>query len=403
VRLCSRSGDGDNNRGGSTGRQVGGGELLIKVILLLVLLVVILRASVINGLFLVVFLGELIVLIFVLFGATVIDGLVIALFLLVLLRASIVNRLFLFVFFGELVVLSSLLAIVDRLFIISDREFIVVVNGLIDLAVFLLIVVTNALKIAVINLLLLLLLLFFFLTARNLFLIVILREFLIVVLLLFVLLRAARNRFLVILFIILGRNSRGRLRDRNGSRRLRSVGLSSLGGRRGVAARSTGHGEVNARLVGLINIRGIPEPLQNTVARGGAVAAEIVGEGDAESGVVGSQTTVAGIVVELDQRGSNDGISAGLNHGHVGEASVRSSNVDIEVDRLAQGEALDIVDIIVVLETLAEPEIASSGVQVITHDLQDTLDIAVDVGGLLGERLLTASSGEGIARASRSR
>ncbi|KAH6999030.1 hypothetical protein BKA56DRAFT_40983 [Ilyonectria sp. MPI-CAGE-AT-0026] len=184
-----------------------------------------------------------------------------------------------------------------------------------------------------------------------------------------------------------GGNGRGGGRS-NGGR-----GRAGAGASRGAAA----NGEINARLVGLVDISSVPEPLQNTVTGGGALAAEVVGDGDAEGGVVGGHARVGGIVGELDQGRADDAVGAGLDNRDVGVAGVGSGNVDGEVDRLAGGVALDEVGVVGELETLAEPQVAGRGVEVAANNLQNALDIAVDVRGLLVVGLVTASSAEGIA------
>jgi hypothetical protein len=171
-----------------------------------------------------------------------------------------------------------------------------------------------------------------------------------------------------------------------------------LGGTRsGAGAGASADDKVNARLVGLVDIRSIPEPLENTVSSLGALTTQALGKSDAEGSVVGVETSVGSIVLKLDKRLSDHLISGGLDNGDVGVTGVRSSNVDVKVNLLTELVALDIVLVVVELEALAQPEVAVLGVKVGSDDLLDALDVAVDVGALLVEGLLAASSLEGVA------
>lgn len=76
---------------------------------------------------------------------------------------------------------------------------------------------------------------------------------------------------------------------------------------------------------------------------------------------------------------------------------MRSSDVDVKVNLLAELVALDIVLVVVELEALAQPEVALLSVEVGSDDLLDALDVAVDVGLLLVEGLLATGSLEGVA------
>ncbi|KAI6766855.1 hypothetical protein HG531_011215 [Fusarium graminearum] len=129
----------------------------------------------------------------------------------------------------------------------------------------------------------------------------------------------------------------------------------------------------------------------------GAVTTQASRKGNTESSVVGSSTSVGSIVLKLDQRLADHGIRRSLDDGNIGVTSVGSSNVDLKGDLLAEAVLLDIVLVVVELEALAQPEVAVSGLEVLANDLLDALDVAVDVGGLLVEGLVSAGGLVGVA------
>lgn len=159
---------------------------------------------------------------------------------------------------------------------------------------------------------------------------------------------------------------------------------SSGGGRARRAGGGTGAGgEVDARHVGLAGLSRVPPPLENAVAGGAAVGGEGVGESDGEGGVVGGDTGLGGGVVgEGDQGLANDGVGGGVDDGDVGNTGVGSADLNLEVDGLTRGVALD-VGVVGELVTLAEGELALGGVEAAAGLLGEALDVAVRVG-LLG-------------------
>jgi hypothetical protein len=174
----------------------------------------------------------------------------------------------------------------------------------------------------------------------------------------------------------------------------RSAGLGS----RRARARAATDGEVDASLVGLIDAVGVPEPLDDAVAGVGAVAAN-VGDGDGELLLVlGDGVGVGAVLVPALQGAADDRAAGGGNDGDVGDTGVRGADVDLDLDLLADGVLLHVLGVVVVLEALAEPDVASLGVVVglAVGDLELALDVAVVVAHLVVVHLLTASLGESV-------
>jgi len=172
---------------------------------------------------------------------------------------------------------------------------------------------------------------------------------------------------------------------------------AGLGGRR-ARARAATDGEVDAGLVGLVDAVGVPEPLDNAVTGVGAVAAN-VGDGDGELLLVlRDGVGVGAVLVPALQGAADDGVGGGGNNGDVGDTGVRGADVDLDLDLLADGVLLHVLGVVVVLEALAEPDVASLGVVVglAVGDLELALDVAVVVAHLVVVHLLTASLGESI-------
>lgn len=173
--------------------------------------------------------------------------------------------------------------------------------------------------------------------------------------------------------------------------------LGSAGGRRGrrgrrrngSRARST-DSEVDTRLVGLVDGFGVPVPLQHTVTGGSTLASEILGDGDAEVGLIGLDAGGGGCIdIPGDQRGANDLVGGSGDDGDVGDTGVGGADVDGEGDLLSCLVRLDIVLVIGKLVALAKPNITLGGL-VITlagGNLQLALDVAVLVGALVGQDL----------------
>lgn len=159
-------------------------------------------------------------------------------------------------------------------------------------------------------------------------------------------------------------------------------------------SRST-EGEIDTRLVGLVNGLGVPVPLEHTVTGGVTLAAEVVGDGDLEAGLVGGDTGGGGgIDIPRDQGLANDTVGGGIDHGDVGNTSVGGTDVDLEVDSLAGSVGLDVVLVVGELVTLAKPDITLIGVVVALArgDLQLALNVTVVVGLLVDLDLLSAGS-----------
>lgn len=102
--------------------------------------------------------------------------------------------------------------------------------------------------------------------------------------------------------------------------------------------------------------------LDNTSTSGGALAAEVIRNGDAERSLVGwDGGGRGGVGVPRDQGSANNRVCRGVDDGDVGGTRVRSADVELDVDLLSGGIGLDIVLVVVVLETLAEPDVTLGG------------------------------------------
>lgn len=177
-----------------------------------------------------------------------------------------------------------------------------------------------------------------------------------------------------------------------GSSGSRSDGGSRAGGSAaGAGARAT-DGEINARLVGLVDGAGIPPELEDTVSSLGALASEVGRNGDVEVLLVSGDTSGGrSVVIEGDEGGTDHGVGSSVNDGHVGDTGVRCGNVVGDGNLLSGGVGLDVAAVLE-LETLALPDVAGSLIVVgLVGVLESTLNVAVDVGAPLAEDLLTAS------------
>ena len=196
------------------------------------------------------------------------------------------------------------------------------------------------------------------------------------------------------------RSSKHHLRASGGLRRSNSGAGRSAGNGAGAGtgagaragARST-ESEIDTRLVGLVDRLGVPVPLQHTVTGGATLAAEVIGDGDAEVGLVGGDAGGSGgIDIPGDQGLADDTVGRGVDDGDVSDAGVGSADINCEVDFLAGGIGLDVVLVVGELVTLAKPDVALSVfvVALAGGDLQLALDVAVVVGLLVGLDLLAA-------------
>lgn len=125
------------------------------------------------------------------------------------------------------------------------------------------------------------------------------------------------------------------------------------------------HDEVNARLVRLLRVGPEPEPLQDALARLGALArGEVGGHGDAEGGVVGRQRgeVLVGVdvahAVEGDERVPDDSVGGRVDDARVHRSTVRDRQDRLHVDDLARRELLDLVRVVLELCAPAEAEVA---------------------------------------------
>lgn len=192
-----------------------------------------------------------------------------------------------------------------------------------------------------------------------------------------------------------GGSGRGRGLSRRGGG---AGGGSGAGGgrRRRAGAGATAHGEVDAGLVGLVDGRCVPEPLDHAVTLVGALGADI-GHGDLEVGPVGvSGDGGAGesVLVPADEGRANDCVGLDVDDGDVGDTVVGSADLDLHGDDLAGGVLEDLTGVLEG-DTLALPH-AAVGVRTL-EVLESALDVAVEVGALLVVDLVTAGSLEALA------
>jgi hypothetical protein len=105
--------------------------------------------------------------------------------------------------------------------------------------------------------------------------------------------------------------------------------------------------------------------LKNTSTGSGAFATKILRDGDAERGLGGGNARSAGSVdVPRDQGSTDDGVAGGIDDRDVGSAFMGSANLESDGDLLTGGEGLDEILVVLVLETLALPDLALLGVVV---------------------------------------
>ena len=180
----------------------------------------------------------------------------------------------------------------------------------------------------------------------------------------------------------------------SGSGSRSGAGGGSRAGRSAARARAGARatdGEVNARLVRLVDGAGVPPELEHAVSGLGALASEVRRNGDVEVLLVIADTGGGRrVVVEGDEGRADDGVGGRVDDGHVGSTGVRSSNVVGDGDLLSGRVGLDVAAVLE-LQTLALPDVAGSLVVVgLVGVLESTLNVAVDVGAPLAEDLVTA-------------
>lgn len=134
--------------------------------------------------------------------------------------------------------------------------------------------------------------------------------------------------------------------------------------------------------------------LDNASTRGRARSAKVRGDGNAEASLVGVVGACSrGKDVPRDQGRTNDLVGGSVNNGNVGSSGVGSADVELEVHLLTSTVALDLVGVVGVLETLAQPNVALGGIVVGLSgcDLEFTLDVTIVVASLVVVDLLAAS------------
>jgi hypothetical protein len=126
--------------------------------------------------------------------------------------------------------------------------------------------------------------------------------------------------------------------------------------------------------------------LKHTSTSSGALATKILRNGDVERGLGGRDARSAGSVdVPRDQGSTDDSVGGGINDRDVGSAFVGSANFELDRDDLTRSERLDKILVVLVLETLALPDLALLSVVVGlgSGNLEFSLDVSVVVTSCL--------------------
>lgn len=190
--------------------------------------------------------------------------------------------------------------------------------------------------------------------------------------------------------------SRGSLWYSRRRRRRRRGNWSSGGAVARTRTRARSHGKVDARLVALVDCRGVPEPLNDTVAFYFALSGD-VGHLKAEFGpfrVLAHGNRGKGVLVPADEGLADNLVSGSEDNRNVGMAIVGSTDLNLHVDLLARGVGLDL-GMIGEWDALALPDAA---VRVAALKVLDgALDIAVAVRVLSVVDTVTAGSLEASA------
>lgn len=191
------------------------------------------------------------------------------------------------------------------------------------------------------------------------------------------------------------RCSRGRARVvdwRRSRSRSSAVASTGIGARAGASA----HGEVDTRLVCLVDGGCIPVPLDGTDTSLVAVITDI-GHGDAEVGPLGvlaEGNRGQGVLVPADEGLSDDLVGSEVDDGNIGKTVVGRTNGDGHGYLLAGRVGVDL-GVIGERNTLALPDTA---IRVAALKVLDrALDVAVHVGVLSVEDLVTACFLEAVA------
>jgi hypothetical protein len=120
--------------------------------------------------------------------------------------------------------------------------------------------------------------------------------------------------------------------------------------------------------------------LEHTSTSDGALATKVLRDGDVERGLGGRDARSTGSVdVPRDQGSTDDSVGGGINDRDVGSALVGSANLELDRDDLTGSERLDEILVVLVLETLALPDLALLGVVVglSSGNLEFSLDVSV--------------------------
>jgi hypothetical protein len=124
--------------------------------------------------------------------------------------------------------------------------------------------------------------------------------------------------------------------------------------------------------------------LEHASTSDGALATKVLRDGDVERGLGGRDARSAGSVdVPRDQGSTDDSVGGGINDRDVGSTFVGSANFELDRNDLARSERLDEILVVLVLETLALPDLALLSVVVGlgSGNLEFSLDIAIVVTG----------------------
>lgn len=122
--------------------------------------------------------------------------------------------------------------------------------------------------------------------------------------------------------------------------------------------------------------------LKHTSTSSGALATKILRDGNAERSLGGRNARGTGSVdIPRDQGSTDDSVGGGVNDGDVGSTFMGSADIECDRNLLARSESRNNVLVVLVLETLAEPDLALLGVVVGLglSNLELALDVAVVV------------------------
>jgi hypothetical protein len=131
--------------------------------------------------------------------------------------------------------------------------------------------------------------------------------------------------------------------------------------------------------------------LKNTSTSSGALATKVLRNGDVERGLGGRNARSAGSVdVPRDQGSTDDGVGGGINDRNVGSTLVGSADFKLNRDLLTRSERLNEILVVLVLETLALPDLALLGVVISLGP--GNLELSLDVSVVVTSYLASVSS-----------